>query len=322
MKKGMTYQIASIAVLLVLIAGGCVSLKRMTNIDRSTSDYQNRKIDFWNGSVPFKRQGKIEYTDMKFVRYLMGNEYEEQVPYMLDYSLKGPTSQPAMIICPGGSYAFRSEKIEGTEIAGWLNSIGISAFVLNYRVEPYKHPVPITDATQAIKFLRAHAAMYKINPKKIGVIGFSAGGHLAATLATNNDLENHTNISDQQSNRPDVLILCYPVITLSGEHAHHGVIKKLLGENPTDSLLNSLSSQNLVTPQTPPTFIWTTKNDNMLDYQNSELFAEALKKNGVEYEYHLFPKGRHGQGLAKGKGIGQWTTLCENWLKKINFISN
>jgi len=320
----MTITFATTLLLAVITLVACGVMKRNMNLNRQTPDYTNRIIDFWNGNVPNKITDEFKSTDLNFARYLFSSDRENQVPYMLNYAMENsPTPTPAMVICPGGSYAFRSEKIEGTEIAEWLNSIGIAAFVLNYRVEPYKHPIPLMDAKQAVKFLRTNAGKYNINSNKIGVIGFSAGGHLASLLAAHGDgVENDTSTNiTKQSSRPDVVILCYSVITMVGEHAHEGVKKKLLPQNPSDSLLSYLSTQNQVTHQTPPTFIWTTKNDNMVDYQNSEMYVEALKKNGVKYEYHLFPKGHHGQGLARGKDIGEWTQLCESWLKKINFLT-
>jgi acetyl esterase/lipase len=322
----MTIVFRILLILTVLLSVGCIVLQRKMNIDRTTADYQNRKIDIWNGNVPSKIAGIPKYDDLKFARFLFGNEHEEDVPYMLDYSLADTNAKPAILILPGGSYAFRVEKAEGTEVAEWFNSMGVSAFVLNYRVEPYKHPIPLWDVTRAIKYLRANAKTFHLNPNKIGVIGFSAGGHLAATLGTQFDLgsPSATDEIDKQSSKPDALILCYPLITMdkyAGQtDTEKRCIKKLLGENPSDSLLHALSLEKNVTNQTPPTFIWTTQTDDMVNPINAQLFSDSLKAKGVQSELHIFPKGRHGLGLAKGKkDVGTWTTRCENWLRKIAF---
>lgn len=277
----MSIALWSFIILVVLFLAGISLLKRTTNVDRTNADYQRRILDFWEGQAPQKIHGKIKYADMKLVRYLMGNENEERVPYLLDYSAQDSFVHPAMIICPGGSYTFRSEKVEGIEIAQWLNSIGISAFVLNYRVEPYKHPVPLADLTRAIQYLRAHATKYRIDPERIGVLGSSAGAHLATTLGVHfGSVEDATNNMVTEENcRPAVLILSQPVVTLEEYDCQTDVekrsIKKLLGENPPASMLAFLSNEKHVTRETPPSFIWATKTDPMVNPKNAQLFADA-----------------------------------------------
>lgn len=313
-----------VATAILLFLSAVFVLKRSLNVDRTLPEYLNRKIDFWNGNTPHTIHGNIEYHDLKFTRYLVGNDREEEVPYLLDYALYDVTDASALIILPGGSYAFRSEKTEGIDVAKWLNTVGISAFVLNYRVDPYKHPAPLEDVTQAIRYLRANAKRFHINPERIGVMGFSAGGHLAASLGTHYSEGDPLtdDVIQQQCSRPDVMILCYPVITMLGEYSNMLSRNKLLGNDPSDGLAFGLSCEKQVTSSTPPTFIWTTMTDARVDYHNSELFVQSLKACGVPHEYHLFPKGRHGQGLAAGKDIGIWTTLCIQWLRNIGFMQN
>lgn len=245
------------------------------------------------------------------------NEIPSLTPYLIDDGKE----KSALIVLPGGGYARRAEH-EGEDIALWLNSLNISSFVLNYRVAPYKHPYPLMDAKRALRLVRFNAKKWNIIPDKIGVIGFSAGGHLASTLATHFDYgdKKASDPIEKISCRPDAVILCYPVISME-DYTHKGSKLNLLGENPDSALVFALSTHNMVSEDTPPTFIWHTFDDGGVPVENSLLFAQALKEKNVPFEMHIFPTGRHGLGLAKGvRQVENWTTLCAEWLKSMNFI--
>ncbi|WP_199620695.1 alpha/beta hydrolase [Paenibacillus alkalitolerans] len=251
------------------------------------------------------------------------SEYPGEPPTITPYLLEQSEPHSAVIVLPGGGYGGRAQH-EGEPVARWLNRIGCSAFVANYRVAPYKHPYPLTDAQRAIRLVRYHAKEWNIDPDKIGILGFSAGGHLASTASTHFDYGNAAAADpiDRMSSRPDAAILCYPVISF-GEHRHHGSMVNLIGENPPDELRNGLSNELQITPGTPPTFLWHTADDGAVPVENSLMYASSLRRNGVPFELHIFPKGRHGLGLAEGDPhVSQWTELCEMWLKDIEFIGS
>ncbi|MBC1434999.1 alpha/beta hydrolase [Listeria rocourtiae] len=228
---------------------------------------------------------------------------------------------PAMLIFQGGGYGSRAEH-EGKPVAEWLNSIGVAAFIVNYRVAPYKHPVPLEDAKWAMRMVRHRAEEWGIDPNRIGAIGFSAGGHLASTLATHID-EGRPDAEDrmhQYSTRPDVLILAYPVITMRAL-THQGSLHNLLGEAPTKQQILDLSNELHVTNHTPPTFLWHTEEDQSVPVDNSFIFAAALRRHNIPHSVHTFEQGNHGLGMATDNLEAKiWPQLCENWLKVRNFI--
>ncbi|RSL33867.1 alpha/beta hydrolase [Salibacterium salarium] len=241
----------------------------------------------------------------------------EVIPSFTTYMKTSNQPTPAVIVCPGGGYTHRAEH-EGEPVAEWLNFIGISAFVLHYRVHPYKHPAPLTDLQRAIRYVRGHAKEWNIDRERIGVLGFSAGGHLAATAGTHFDDGNMkaTDLIERESSRPDVLALCYPVISFK-KHRHQGSMEHLLGDAMDQELQHSLSLETQVTQKTPPAFIWHTADDDAVPIENSLLFASALSRMNVPFECHTFESGRHGLGLAvEDRDVSYWTKLCENWLKK------
>lgn len=211
-----------------------------------------------------------------------------------------------VIVCPGGGYGMLALDHEGKQVAEWLNRLGISAFVLKYRLGPrYRHPAMLNDAQQAIRTVRARARELGVAPNRIGIMGFSAGGHLASTAATHFDKET----------RPDFAILGYPVISFD-DYAHAGSRRNLLGDNPDPKLVESLSNYKQVTPETPPTFLFHTNEDSGVPPENSVLFYLALRKAKVPAELHIIEKGRHGVGLALQDPIlGQWPNLLANWFK-------
>jgi acetyl esterase/lipase len=241
-------------------------------------------------------------------------------PSLTLYPVTGKDMSSAVIVCPGGGYHRRADH-EGEPVAKWLNGLGISAFVLNYRVSPHQHPIPLQDAQRAIRTVRHHAKEWRIDPNRIGILGFSAGGHLASSAGTlyDNGDEQSLDPIDRQSSRPDLMILCYPVITF-GEHGHEGSKLNLLGETPEDALVTLLSTEKQITADTPPTFLWHTADDGVVPIENSLLFAAALSRNQVPFDLHVFESGRHGIGLAEDHAEAKiWPNLCEAWLKKQNF---
>ncbi|MBD0380025.1 alpha/beta hydrolase [Paenibacillus sedimenti] len=241
-------------------------------------------------------------------------------PSLTLYPAAGEGLSSAVIVCPGGGYRRRADH-EGEPIAKWLNGLGISAFVLNYRVSPHQHPTPLQDAQRAIRTVRHHSQEWNIDPNRVGILGFSAGGHLASTAGTlyeAGDMRSPDPI-ERQSSRPDLMVLCYPVITF-GEFAHEGSKLLLLGETPDDTLVSLLSTEKQVTADTPPTFLWHTADDAAVPVENSLLFAGALSRHKVPFELHVFESGRHGLGLAEDHPEAKiWPDLCAVWIKKQNF---
>jgi acetyl esterase/lipase len=231
----------------------------------------------------------------------------------------------AVIVIPGGGYAGLAMDHEGAQIADWLNSMGVTAFVLKYRLSGtgHRHPIPMHDGQRAIRTVRSRAAEWKLDPARIGVIGFSAGGHLASTLGTHFDAgdSNADHPIDRVSSRPDFMILCYPVITMIKEFGHKGSRENLLGPAPGKDLLESLSNETQVKPDTPPTFLFHTSEDSGVLPENSVAFYSALRKADVPAELHIYEKGPHGVGLAKTiPGTSSWPDRCVEWMKLHGFL--
>ena len=243
---------------------------------------------------------------------------DEDKPSITPYLAKSPNGT-AVIICPGGGYQHLAMDHEGVQIAKWLNSLGISAFVLQYRLGPkYHHPAMIDDAQRAIRTVRSRAASLHIDPSRLGIWGFSAGGHLASTAATHFDAgnPNASDPIDRAGSRPDFAILAYPVISL-GEYAHVGSRNNLLGKEPDPKLVEDLSNDQRVTIQTPPTFLFHTTADPVVPVENSVRFYLALRKAGVPAELHIFQNGPHGVGLATTDAtLSAWSGLLANWLRE------
>jgi acetyl esterase/lipase len=234
-------------------------------------------------------------------------------------------TQTAVVICPGGGYAVHAVDHEGTQVARWFNSIGVNAYVLKYRLAPrYKHPAMMQDVQRAIQHVRAHADQYHVAADRIGVMGFSAGGHLASTCATH-FLEADPQSADPVSkvpSRPDFAVLAYPVISMTEDWGHRGSLKNLLGENPDPELAKSLSNDQMVTPQTPPTFLFHTAEDAGVPPQNSVAFFAACLKHKVPAELHVYQKGPHGVGLAPGyPDLAGWKEHVHFWLKNNNLLA-
>ena len=230
----------------------------------------------------------------------------------------------AVIIAPGGSYRSLSMNNEGRSPANYLNSLGIAAFVLRYRLGPqYHHPIELGDAQRAIRTVRARAAEWHIAPDRIGIMGFSAGGHLASSASTHFDsgTQSAADPIDRVSSRPDFAVLCYPVISFVEPWTHQGSKTYLLGENPDPALARSLSSETQVTASTPPTFLFHTTVDATVPVENAVAYYLALRKAGVLAELHVFRDGRHGLGLAMQEpAAAEWPRLLTNWLRASGLV--
>lgn len=241
-------------------------------------------------------------------------------PTLTIYRAAGPQNVgTSVIVAPGGGYVNLAMDKEGRQVASWFNAMGVSAFVLKYRLGPrYHHPIELGDAQRAIRLVRSRAMQFGVAPDRIGMMGFSAGGHLAATAATHFDDGNPgaPDTVDRVSSRPDFLILAYPVISFDPAIAHAGSVRSLLGDNPAPALIQELSADLHVNAQTPPTFLFSTNADTAVPAENSVRFYLALRQAKVPAEMHIFENGPHGVGLDLGDpALGLWPTLLTNWLR-------
>jgi acetyl esterase/lipase len=247
------------------------------------------------------------------------------VPTLTIYLPAHNTTKTGVLIAPGGGYSYLSMHHEGEDIAHWLNARGVAAFVLKYRLGPvYHHPIELNDAQRALRLVRKNAADYGIAPDHIGMWGFSAGGHLAATAGTHYDAGNPQSQDpiEKMSCRPDFLILAYPVITLLVPNTHGVSRKYLLGDDAPQALLNNLSDETQVNKDTPPTFLFATTDDGIVPVMNSVAFYTALVKAGVPAEMHLFQHGNHGSGLAEGNPqLSVWPELLIKWMRERGYAS-
>lgn len=245
-------------------------------------------------------------------------------PQMTPFIAEGD-NRPAVIICPGGGYEFLAYDQEGYDCAEWFQKLGISSFVLTYRLSPDHHPCQLMDIQRAIRTLRHRAGEYNINPEKIGVMGFSAGGHLAGASAIHfRECFYPTDEIDKENARPDFAILCYPAVSAE-TFCHEGCVKAFLGEDRAKDKKwrDYFSLEKNVTPEVPPIFIWQTAEDDCVPVENALALTTALAKKKVPVELHIYPFGPHGQGQANGVHsfdlpyLNQWTKSCEAWLKEV-----
>jgi acetyl esterase/lipase len=224
-----------------------------------------------------------------------------------------------VVVCPGGGYGHLATDKEGDQPAKWLNSLGIAAFVLKYRIAPrYHYPAEIEDGQRAVRFVRFHAQDYGISPERIGIWGFSAGGHLASSVGTHLDRgkPGAADPIDRASDRPDFMILSYAVISFTTPYTHVGSMHNLLGPHPDPKLVRSFSNELQVTSETPPAFLFSTDSDQAVPAENSVLFYLALRKHHVPAEMHIFRLGPHGVGLAQNyASLSIWPTLLAHWLR-------
>jgi acetyl esterase/lipase len=282
---------------------------------------QDYVLPLYSGPIPnSKNTGsaeKIEKSDITLIK-------DVQVPDIAVYlpTKKFATGQ-AVIICPGGGYWVLAYDYEGTDIAKYLNTIGVAAIVLKYRlptygncIEPYK--APLMDAQRAMRIVRSNAEKWNIDPTKIGIMGFSAGGHLASTLGTHFDYGNKTAADpiEQQSCRPDFMILMYPVISFTDSCCHTGSREALLGKNPPKELAESFSNELQVTKDTPPAFFVHADDDSGVPVENTLLMYKALRANNISAEIHILSEGEHGFGLAlNNEHVASWANNLKLWLR-------
>jgi acetyl esterase/lipase len=270
----------------------------------STSAAQPQRIPLWDNGAPGTPATKPENEPALFA-------------YRADPQ-NGARS--AVVICPGGGYVHLAMDHEGKQIAEWFNKLGMTAFVLQYRNNSsgHQHPVPMMDGQRAIRTVRAQADEWNIDPTRIGVMGFSAGGHLASTLATHFDdgQSDAADAIDRDSSRPDFLILCYPVISMTESYMHRGSRENLLGKNANEALAANLSNEKQVTAQTPPTFIFQTDADKPVPAENCVAFYLALRRAGVPAELHIYQDGQHGVGLARDvPATSTWPDRLRDWMQ-------
>ena len=244
---------------------------------------------------------------------------DEPILLMTAPAADAPRMGTSIVVVPGGGYGGLAMDHEGKQIAEWFNSQGITAFILKYRMRGtgHMHPVPMMDGQRAIRLVRTRAKEWNIDPARVGVMGFSAGGHLTSTLGTHFDsgAKDNADPIERVSSRPDFLILCYPVISMTADYTHKGSVANLLGPSPDPKLLHDLSNETQVTAETPPTFIFQTTEDTGVPAGNCIGFYLALQKAGVPVEMHIFQNGKHGVGLAKDvPGTNKWPQLCSEWL--------
>lgn len=255
----------------------------------------------------------------------VGNEDVDRPTLTLYPAPEQRSTGAGVVVCPGGGYRALAMDHEGVQIARWLNSIGVAAFVLKYRLGPrYHHPAPLDDAQRALRYVRWNAEKFHIDRDRLGIWGFSAGGHLASTAATHFDRGDPAaaEMIARMSARPDFAILSYPVISFTTEYVHEGSRRNLLGGNPDPQLMELLSNEKQVTADTPPTFLFHTTEDQAVPPENSVLFYLALRKAGVPAELHIYERGRHGVGLAPTDLVlSSWPRRLADWLYSMGFLT-
>jgi acetyl esterase/lipase len=286
---------------------------------------QNQIINLWDDAIPNqlksneKEQKTIKENGILWITNVQNPTIEVFEPSKINKTDK------AVIICPGGGYGGLAYDLEGIDIAKWYNSIGITAFVLKSRLPNsssiiQKQLAPLQDVQRAIQYVRFYSEKFQISKNDIGIMGFSAGGHLAATLGTQFNQKITTNSEiDKTDARPNFMILMYPVITMNLKFTHQGSRENLLGKNPTKNLVTEFSNELQVTENTPQTFMVHAGDDDLVPVENSLLFYQALRKAGVPAEIHIYPKGGHGFGLGIRKGaVESWTERLQDWLRNID----
>ncbi|TCN25095.1 alpha/beta hydrolase [Mesobacillus foraminis] len=317
--------------MMLIVLCTCLFSTGASAVKDSKSSFADKEILLWDGAAPGSEnveltQQIIERSkDPKVLdRAIVGISKPSIIPF---FPAKGKANGTAVLIMPGGGYERVVFDKEGYDIAQWLNSKGVTAFVLKYRLPAEGHDqghlAPLQDAQRAMRLIRENASEWGINADSLGVLGLSAGGHLASTLGTKYDEEVYkaTSKTDQQSARPDFMILNYPVISMDEEITHAGSRKNLLGAQPSDEMAKLFSSELNVDQDTPPAFIVHANDDTGVPSKNSVLFYQALNEANVEAEMHIFRKGGHGFGIRLAEGpISLWTELAEEWMEASGFM--
>ncbi len=284
---------------------------------------QNHIIPLWEGTPPLQEDMGFEEEVRQENIIRIANV---QIPTIEVYlPNKSIATGQAVMIFPGGGYGILAYDWEGTDFAKWLNAQGIAGIVVKYRLPISKSltdpkEVPLLDAQRAIRLTRAHAAEWNINPANVGIMGFSAGGHLASTLSTQyaHELDRSKDEIDLLDARPAFSILVYPVITFQEKYTHGGSKKSLLGENPSPELVDRFSNEKNVTEQTPPTFLVHAQDDTGVPIENSLLYYQALHQHGIPASLHIYPKGGHGFSFGLGKGpVENWRDVLLDWMKAL-----
>ena len=243
------------------------------------------------------------------------------IPQLHYYPAEKQTSDATVVICPGGGYAVVSFQKEGIEIAQWFNSHGMNAFVVKNRLKEYGQPYPLADVQRAIRLIRKNCEEYKINPDKIGVMGFSAGGHLAASASVLYNEKTYTMDDDKDiSAKPSYSVLVYPVITM-GKKTHWGSRENLIGKNPTQEMVDKYCTEKQINSQTPPAILIHSSDDGVVPVANPILYYQALIANRVDAEMHIFNTGGHGYGMRKkSQTVQHWPEVLANWLTEKKYI--
>jgi acetyl esterase/lipase len=292
---------------------GCSALIRVAETVETQAVVDRKATPLWPSAAPGALGGS-----------------EKDIPLLTTYlPVKDKATGIAVIVCPGGGYGGLAMDHEGIQIAEWLNSIGAAAFILKYRLPAngYRHPVPLMDSQRAIRLVRSQAERLNVKPDRIGILGFSAGGHLASTAATHfeNPVPTGGDLDsvDALSCRPDFQILIYPVISMDGAITHHGSRNNLLGPDPSEVLLKLLSNELQITPKTPPAFLVHANDDKAVLPENSIRYYLAMQKAGVPAELHIYLKGGHGFGIRPATGpAAKWTDRCTEWLVQTGLINS
>lgn len=287
----------------------------------NTLNAQNEVIEFWNSEIPnaIKADNYEENYDQKQDRLSKIIH-----PTLTVFVPKNPNGS-SVIICPGGGYQFLAINKEGNKVAEWFNTIGVTAFVLKYRlpsdeIMQDKSVGPLQDAQESVRYIRRNAEKWQLDVNKIGILGFSAGGHLAATLSTK-FAEKTYQSKDTVSAKPNFSLLIYPVISMTDEMTHKGSKKNLVGMNPSNEMIEKFSTEKLINEQTPPAFLVHASDDNSVPFENSIAYFTGLKKFKIPAEMHIYQNGKHGFGLGKEGTSQSWTKHCEAWLLLNKFIN-
>jgi acetyl esterase/lipase len=290
-----------------------LTLAALSLMGQAVAATESKVIDLWPEGIPDLKAG------IPAERVENGRAYSVNTPTLTVFPAPAPRAgSTAVIICPGGGYDHLSLENEGTAVARWLNTLGVTAFVLRYRLIEYGHPAPLRDVLRAVRLVRSRADEFGVNATRIGVLGASAGGHLAACAGTLFDApEGRTGAElDKVSARPDFIVLLYAVISMKEPYVHTGSRHALLGANPAPELLDHLSPELQVTKDSSPAFIVHTEEDRTVSDSNSVQFYEALHKAHVPVEMHLYEKGPHGFGMRKDLGqTSEWPKRCEEWMR-------
>jgi acetyl esterase/lipase len=283
---------------------------------------QNTILKVWPDGVPGSMRSETYFEESTITGEIVSRYTKVTVPSLTVFLPPAEKATgTAVLICPGGGYGVLAFDHEGFAIARWLNDNGIAGIILKYRLPSdfimrNKSIGPLQDAQEAIRIIRRNASQWKITQNRIGVIGFSAGGHLASTLSTHFD-EKVYETKDTTSARPDFSLLIYPVITFDSSFTHAGSRRNLIGDNPSEELIRHFSNELMITGRTPPAFLVHSSDDKAVPVKNSLVYYEGLVKNNIAAEMHIFQKGGHGYGLAIGRGTeSAWPDLCLRWLRE------